>query len=862
MSQQYLPFTLTAGAFYDVPWHEGSPLVAEEFPQPRLPASWRSWTSGPWRVAAPPGTHLPQQGWKVHVAALPVDAAETVERASAVCRDLGVAHKMLRSRQLVHATQLKYADARSSGKVVVCYPSAEGLEQLCNALACALPVRAAPDIVGELQVPGTRLWLRHGAFLPQWGWDAAGRAVPMKRLGDVLVRDDRGRCDDASPAPAFVHQLRRAHHVAATPTLDVTDVRLLHRSNAGGVFRARWSDGTAVVMKEARDHAGLDIAGVDAGVRLRHEWEALQRLVGTGIAPEPVALVRLQSSMFLVMSDVAAPNLVAVMSRRHPVFNPAADDPAAGRPAAETGGNGACVERTEPAPGYYAWRHRIARQLEEVVQVLEDRGMVHGDLQPGNVLDTGDRLVLIDFESAQIDGRSAASGVAAPGFGYETGRGSDRPAVGVLQRLLIDPTLTPVLSHRPELADRVCGAAAAALHAADSTEPDLLGHEPHPPTSSVPTRAELVAGIWSFATPGRADRLFPGDIAQFSGEWEALGLRHGAVGVLAALDAVGEPIDPLWIDWVEERALAASSPIRGLAGGCDGVALHLARWGRGEAAERVLARAADAPVSPSLGLLSGQLGVAVAGLDLGRLLGRDDLVANAVQRLQAVGTAVTRSSASQATAAIGPVGLEAGWSGVGLGLLASRGAEGVDPAATCLTRDVARCRRVGPRLMSTDTGTLLPYLSRGSAAVGLLAAELLAHRPDHRDAADWRALVAAVGHMADCPSVYQAGLFDGRAGLLVTLRALQPEHPGVAGHRERLGWFTVKPTLGGRRTAVLLGEHNLRGSLDLATGSAGALLALYADQPWDALAHVFAVRATRRPEASITMRQSCTAGTC
>lgn len=70
----------------------------------------------------PARVDLPLAGWKVHVSVIPQRAAAVIDRTVGICRELGIACKHLRSRELVRQTQAKYSSLEAAGKVITCYP--------------------------------------------------------------------------------------------------------------------------------------------------------------------------------------------------------------------------------------------------------------------------------------------------------------------------------------------------------------------------------------------------------------------------------------------------------------------------------------------------------------------------------------------------------------------------------------------------------------------------------------------------------------------------------------------------------------------------------------------------------------------
>lgn len=82
----------------------------------------------------------------------------------------------------------------------------------------------------------------------------------------------------------------------------------------------------------------------------------------------------------------------------------------------------------------------------------------------------------------------------------------------------------------------------------------------------------MIKAILASATPERDDRLYPGDVAQFS-DGGGLGLAHGAAGVLYALAAVGAERHDEGERWLlDHTAPAPTGTPLGLYDGLAGVA--------------------------------------------------------------------------------------------------------------------------------------------------------------------------------------------------------------------------------------------------------------------------------------------------
>ncbi|WP_253289629.1 lanthionine synthetase C family protein [Verrucosispora sioxanthis] len=115
----------------------------------------------------------------------------------------------------------------------------------------------------------------------------------------------------------------------------------------------------------------------------------------------------------------------------------------------------------------------------------------------------------------------------------------------------------------------------------------------------------------------------------------------------------------------------------------------------------------------------------------------------------------------------------------------------------------------------------MPYLGQGSVGIGLVLDQYLRHRDDEQFAE----ASAGVRRAARSPFYAQSGLFAGRAGIIAYLAAHRDD-PQLRQEMEsqvrRLGWHALPY----RDGTAFPGEQLLRLSMDLATGTAGVLLAL------------------------------------
>jgi len=171
-------------------------------------------------------------------------------------------------------------------------------------------------------------------------------------------------------------------------------------------------------------------------------------------------------------------------------------------------------------------------------------------------------------------------------------------------------------------------------------------------------------------------------------------------------------------------------------------------------------------------------------------------------------------------------GLMFGSSGVAMLLMRAYDMTGdpgyLDRAAVALRQDLRRCIVRDSGAMEVNEGwRTMPYLAVGSVGVGTAVDAYLARRDDDRFAE----ASVSITNAAKARMYVQSGLFAGRAGILLYLAGRSPEprtDPLVRAQVRGLAWHAM-PWGGG---LAFPGDQLLRLSMDVATGTAGVLLAL------------------------------------
>lgn len=834
MTDQYELYCLTDPDFYDAPRSSSEDDPGFAVTGRQLPSDWEHVPSDTWMYYVRRDHALPAQGWKIHVSSGLDDAERVLATVWDYCLEHDLAFKFLRSRAVLVMFNSKAAARGSSGKLVTIYPTdVDQLELVLKELDALLAGVAGPYILSDLRYGDGPLFVRYGGFAERHCLDDAGeRVLALENADGTLVPDRRGPTF-ALPGwitlPTFLESHLAARNAVTVAELPYRIESVLQFSNGGGVYLGRdQRTGSQVVLKEARPLAGLDVSGRDAVSRLEHEREILERLAGLDVVPAVVDHFELGEHRFLVTEFLDANPLQRELVRRFPLTHPDCDDAARAT--------------------YTTWALDALDRVERAVAELHGRGVVFGDLHPSNVLLTDDRLILIDFEVATLVEDAARPTLAHPAFQPPADRRGvevDRYALACLRLGLFAPQATIMVplcrakvSHLAEMIVENFPVPAGLI---ESAVAEILGdagsdREPTPATGAramppMPGRASwadvreaISVAVLASATPERQDRLFPGDVAQFL-PGGGLNLAHGAAGVLHALAVTGAGRFPEHEDWLRNRARSDGRRMRpGFYDGLHGVSYVLDAFGyRQDAldtAECAMTATADA-IEP--GLYSGLSGIGLNLLHLADRTGESGLLDRAMRIVGIVADGLGGpDDLPEISGGDHPrAGLMHGSSGPALLFLHAYERSGdsalLDLAGVALRQDLRRCTEGADGTLQVDQGwRTLPYLDEGSVGIALVLARYLAHRED----AAFRAALPALEAITSSGYFVQSGLFAGRAGILAAagMRKL-PTAPALV---RDLAWHAL-PYGGG---LAFPGDQMMRLSTDLATGSAGVLLAL------------------------------------
>lgn len=878
MDRGYETFCMADPLFYDV--LHSRQTAGESFPTAErpLPDGWRRKEQDDWfTFSCAQATDLPLQGWKIHVAACLDNAQRILDAVWDYCVPRGVNFKFLRSPSVLVSRVSKYAPRGYSGKLVTIYPADDAAcERILHELGEILDGEPSPYILTDLRWGAGPLYVRYGAFAMRYCVDERDQIVPA--IADdtgTLVPDRRDPVFRVPPwvtLPDFLEPHLAARNAVSVAGLPYTIERVVHFSNGGGVYVGTDTrTGEAVVLKEGRPHSGLDSYGHDAVRRIEHEYSIQGKLAGIPGVPAVKDLFWVGEHRFFAMEYVEGEPLSRAIVLKYPLID-------------HTAGPEDFARYTDWALGIYSQVEAAIEAIHERGIVYGDLHLFNIMVVPGgpdrsNAGGSGgvggdDTIALLDFEVASPIDEPRAPGLGNAGFAPPpgtTGFDIDRYGLACLRLALFLPMTTLLWLHRPKAVEFVdvisthfpvdkarSGAANGNFlrSAVDVIAPEDAGEisrltgasRPKPPAFEPGNwpelRDSLSRAILASATPERDDRLFPGDIEQF--EVGGIGLSYGAAGVLYALSATGAERHPRLEEWLLDKVRNLTGDTRpGLFDGLHGAAFALDHLGYKQPALDALELCLRGDWE-SLGLdLAG--GLAGVGLNLrhfARRTGEPELRAAFLRTAELVADRVHVDPPDLEEER--PIsGGEHPWAGLMLGqagpaLLLIRAYEEtgdtvfLDRAATALRQDLRRC-------VVRDNGTLevyegwrsMPYLVTGSIGIGLVLDEYLVHRPDEPcfvqgldvEQASFAEAGRRIEDAARSEMYILPGLFTGRAGILLYLAGRSPSprtDPRVGKQVRGLSWHALPY----RDGTAFPGTGMLRLSMDLATGTAGVLLAL------------------------------------
>lgn len=371
----------------------------QELVRSLLPGGWTLSRADVWLSAAPGGVALRPQGFKIHLSCAVASADAMLRRIVPVCVRAGVAFKTVADPTLHSFINSKRYGRGGSGKFATIYPPDDTcFLALLEELHGATQGLDGPYILSDRRYRDSRVvYYRYGGFQRIDSLNVDGTRRPMiQRPDGALVADERPpyfRLPDwvSDPAPGGD---RNAEDDGDLLNGRYRVEEALTFSNTGGIYRAvDVTTGARVVIKEARPHTLTWVgrnAIVESVAALRHEHAVLERLRGLACVPQLVELYTEWEHAFLVVSYFDGLPLAELRARDDVILMTRLHDP------------------VHVARFCAMWRGLCLRLLDAVT-AIHARGVIVGDISPGNVLADLERgeIAIIDLEGAWLAGADA-----------------------------------------------------------------------------------------------------------------------------------------------------------------------------------------------------------------------------------------------------------------------------------------------------------------------------------------------------------------------------------------------------------------------------------------------------------------------
>ncbi|WP_116949426.1 class III lanthionine synthetase LanKC N-terminal domain-containing protein [Jiangella endophytica] len=397
-----------------------------------LPDNWLISRYDVWLHATPEdsgsGTQR-QQGFKIHISAIPQNASTVLGVVAPICADWRVDFKVAGDPTILQVLNSKRQSRGGSGKFITIYPPDDAafrglIEQLYQATRSAGVV--GPHILSDRRYKDSSVvHYRYGGFSSPKRVNLDGTHTPcLVSPAGVFEPDDRR---PYFQLPGWVEDpFGRSGEINVDSSLALngryTIESAVSFSNAGGIYVGIDAAGrTPVIIKEARPfthHWSIGETTWDAVDLLHREHAILRRLAGLPFVPTVVEIFEDSGHTFLVEQRLPGRSLRHYWARNEIILAP-------------------YIRRPHRLAQWLPLFTHVAERLIAMVLAVHERGVLLGDLSPANVMidDDGEQVGLIDFESAvtvddgpEIRGFAAAwrtPGFAAPDRGQRGELGPD-----------------------------------------------------------------------------------------------------------------------------------------------------------------------------------------------------------------------------------------------------------------------------------------------------------------------------------------------------------------------------------------------------------------------------------------------------
>jgi Protein kinase domain len=330
-------------------------------------------TDGHWRYSRRPRRDEPEQGWKIHVSATILSAAEVFSRVHPILRKYDALFKIPARPELLASLNVGLPDFSQVGKFLTVYPrSTTEAKALARELHLATRGLSGPRIPFDVRYhPNSLVHYRYGAFRRT----AKNPGGVIRHPSGKLITDKRG---PGRALPTWLEDpFQDAPPKSPAPRgpigIQLLAYKVRTQRGKGGVYEAldlSVSPPRRVILKEGRRHGETDGHGEDGYARIKQEARVLRSLREVGLpVPEIFCEFVQNGNRYLVLERVVGRPLIP-FGRLH--------------------------------PKKISWRRaeKILDRLEPILSKIHRAGWVWRDCKPSHILVQRDQFRLIDFEGA------------------------------------------------------------------------------------------------------------------------------------------------------------------------------------------------------------------------------------------------------------------------------------------------------------------------------------------------------------------------------------------------------------------------------------------------------------------------------
>jgi class III lanthionine synthetase len=169
VDDRYEAFCAASPLFYDVLHSAASAGPSFCTADRVLAGGWRRLEQDDWFAFRPDGVTLPEQGWKIHVAACLDNAERILDAVWDFCVSRGIEFKFLRSPATSRRGSPSTPPRGYSGKLVTIYlVDDRACETILRELGDLLAGEASPYILSDLRWGEGPLYVRYGSFVNRY----------------------------------------------------------------------------------------------------------------------------------------------------------------------------------------------------------------------------------------------------------------------------------------------------------------------------------------------------------------------------------------------------------------------------------------------------------------------------------------------------------------------------------------------------------------------------------------------------------------------------------------------------------------------------------------------------------------------